>query len=57
MSKADKCVYCDGTNLMTFPVERVAIYINKFNKLKVLIDNRDYSKEINYCPMCRQKVR
>lgn len=53
MSKADKCVYCDGTNLMTFPVERVAIYINKFNKLKVLIDDRDYSKEINFCPMCR----
>ena len=50
------CEYCEGKNLMTIYDKRIALYINNQNKLKVLSDNNEYSKEINYCLMCGRKL-
>lgn len=51
------CEYCEGKNLITIADKRIAVYINNQNKLKVLSDMNEYAKDINYCPMCRKKVR
>lgn len=46
------CEYCLGKNILT-EYGILAVYINKYNELKILIGEGEFGKDINYCPMCR----
>lgn len=51
------CEYCEkGKNILTIEGE-LAVYINSQNKVKVITRYGEFGEEINYCPICRKKVR
>lgn len=50
------CEYCEGKNILTID-GYLAIYINNQNKLKAITTNGEFGEDINYCPMCRKKVK